>query len=107
VTLVSLILHVNTLALRVVKGKAWQKAGSISKTAADADINFRPFRVVGSESQKAAIVRGRVRDTGEADGVNFTLFNFLYFVIEPFLEVELNRFNSERFVEFRFDLNGF
>jgi hypothetical protein len=107
VTLVSLILHVNALVLRVVKEKVGQKAGSISKTAPDADENFRPLRIVGSESQKAAIVGDRVRDTGEADGVNFTLFNFLYFVVEPFFEVELNRFNSERFVEFRLDVNGF
>jgi len=91
----------------VVKGKAGRSAASISKTPPDADENFRLLGIVGSEPQKAAIVRNRVRDTGKADGVDFALFNFLYFVIEPSFEVELNRFNSERFVDFRLDLNGF
>jgi hypothetical protein len=90
-----------------VKGKAGQSAALIAKTSPDADEDFRPLRIVGFESEKAAIVGNRVRDTGKAHGVNFALFNFFYFIIEPFLEIELNRFNFERFVEFRFDVNGF
>ena len=88
--------------------KAWPPIGvcSVSEAPPDADEDLRPLWIVGLESQKTPIVGDRIRDTGKVDVVDFALFHLFYLVIQPFVQIELNRFNFERLVEFGFDLNA-
>jgi hypothetical protein len=87
--------------------KATQRFTSVSETPPDADEDFRSLWIVGPESQKTPIIPDRVRDTGKVDGEDFALFDLFYFIIQPLVEIELNRLNFERFFEFGFDVYGF